>query len=304
MITNGRRMPALRAAALLLASLAASGCGTEEPSTPPARSAETAPVPATPPSEVTGSVERTLRGRPFLAERAVLDGNHLVLRDGEAFFAERSVAFFVPEDVLDGTRTLEVSGGSWSPGAPTLFLGVLEPGESLPDIEMVSSGYALRLAFDKRLLYGASFDIELLVEGEAPTRVGGTFFATRGDIRVVRGELDRSHDSVDTLHLIGREHVTRTRPGARVDELSNHGYSTGGTGYGEVTIAEGDGASTLALSYVRGDDGWRVDRELEPGSEEQAAARTPFRRLQEELSEDIGALIVEGLEETVGELLP
>ncbi|NIQ54180.1 MAG: hypothetical protein GWN85_12070, partial [Gemmatimonadetes bacterium] len=136
--------------ALAGAPLPSCGSDVEASPTAPSRAGGSEPAVAKPTPDVAfpdHPARGTLRGRPFVPDRAILDEGILTLRSGEEFFADAKVMLFLfleDDSIVPEGRRFEVDcEGSWGRGVPHVHTARRVPGERLPEHESTTCGYRL-----------------------------------------------------------------------------------------------------------------------------------------------------------------
>ena len=224
------------------------------------------------------SVKGIVRGQVFKIEQAILHDNTLTLRQGEEFFADRSI-----DIVIFGSDSLENEkikvGQNTGFGSPHLRLGIKNESEGLPDEIMVMDGYTMELIFGKANNLGIPFSIKLATNDPPRTDVNGKYFATFDDVRLTDGKVDLAYDSFDTLRHIARHYLKAKYNNLELLSDFNVSYkSHGDADYPKAGFigyeAVADGLPLIVkLQLNKDENGWRVANQL---AEDQINQAHPF----------------------------
>jgi len=120
----------------------------------------------------------TVHGTAFAVEKATFENGILEIRQGSGFFADRSIMIFtfLTDDQSPEGRSFTVKPETGF-GSPHIHMSYMIEGEGVPETEMFTSDYAMRLEFgaisDGRL----SGSIYLCVPDDAKSFVIGAFEA-------------------------------------------------------------------------------------------------------------------------------
>jgi hypothetical protein len=220
-------------------------------------------------AQITGKI----RGAEFNLDQAIMSAGTLELRQGEEFFPDLAVEVVIFDDTPGGkTFTMPPAGQGIS---PQLRLKQKAEDQNVPDTEMVLQDYQLELSFGQGQELGLPVSIHLVVD-QFETSLVGEGFATYGDIKVVDGALDTHYESLDTLKILARRHVSAGYPNLHVVKdfgttINVHGESTPSTGFVGLEARDSNGEiAILKLQFRKDSSGWEMINHLDSDQIHQA----------------------------------
>ncbi len=149
--------------------------------------------------------------------------------------------------------------------APVIELLSFDPASGgAPDIAVIKGGYWLELEVAEAHESVLRGRIRLVLPKAYQTWLVGDFVASPNGIRYVHGELDRTHDTPQTLARIGASHANsllwRWIEGApQVSRVSLQTSFEPMSGQGMVRVNLGNlGDFDLPLAFAKGESGWYV----------------------------------------------
>lgn len=148
-----------------------------------------------------------LRGEPFAPVEAELIDGVLSLRERGDFFARREVSIRLPQQP-EGALRLDVLPQDEGP-LPEVEVAWLEGERELPEARRINRGYTLHLALDPLPPNRLAGDFHLVMPPALKTTLSGRVELFTDRLRYVDGEVDRRHDSVDTIAWVVRDYLQR-----------------------------------------------------------------------------------------------
>ena len=122
-----------------------------------------------------------LSGKPFTPDKAELEGNRLIIRQGKDFFADQSIEVFLDDKSkpAEGLKLVVRPAQTWTDGTPSLHVSVGGGKGGLPDTKFVNEGYAMTLELGKADKGKSAGKIYLCLPDDQKSFLVGTFTAER-----------------------------------------------------------------------------------------------------------------------------
>ncbi|WP_028241804.1 MFS transporter [Stutzerimonas azotifigens] len=198
-----------------------------------------------------------LQGQPFRPQSAELIGGTLRLREGEGVFPRREIAIDLGAQP-DGSLALDILPQDRG-ALPQVHIGWLEEGSEQPEARRLGHGYTLHLALERVPPNRLVGDLHLVLPPDFDTLVSGRLEAFTDRLRYRDGQIDRHHDSRDTLAYVLGDYLQRrfsTRD-VRLEPLPPVAWPTSRVQL-SVTARVAGKEQTLDLGLAKGEQGWEV----------------------------------------------
>jgi hypothetical protein len=253
-----------------------------------------------------------LHGKPFTFESGVMEEGILHLCQGKEFFADLEVIvfLFLPKGEVPSGKTFTVPH---DPGlnrsTPHIHIHWKETQKGLPQYQMFTDNYTMRLTFGQMRGNMLPGTIELVLPDETKSHIAGAFTAEVRGFRFKKdGKPDLASDSFTTLDYVARQYLEKTRPGQAIKIISHYGgvlayrVPSGKPQFGctDIVYQPGDGRPTsIRLQFIKDAGVWRVYRTLNMNQLHQAhplKVPGPGDRVPEQFE----YLAAKKLEETLG----
>jgi hypothetical protein len=147
-------------------------------------------------------------GKPFAPQLGELIDGHLVLREGDDFFARRELRIQLPE-YRGGDLRLDVLPEDRE-RLPAVELNWLQPDQDLAEVRRIASGYTLHLdlqAVPPNLMRG---DFHLVLPPAYRTSLSGEVELYTNRLRYRQGRVDTRHSSQDTVAWLVADYLKRS----------------------------------------------------------------------------------------------
>ena len=178
------RSGSMTAVALLLLV----GCQAKKADTPPTGSSTATDVTGKPSADTTGQEPMTvlgpvagvIKGKPFIPEEVVFQGNSLTFRKGKEFFADMEIRVVLPIKDSSSLEATEWKSGSNKSGDPVISVSAKEAdgkGNGAP-VFVQRDEYTMTLKVTKKTTKVVEGVIDLQVRKPANTNLAGQFTAT------------------------------------------------------------------------------------------------------------------------------
>ncbi|WP_217473787.1 MFS transporter [Stutzerimonas stutzeri] len=148
-----------------------------------------------------------LDGRPFTPGTGRLVDGVLTLREGDDLFARQEVNIRLGA-ISSGALRVDVLPEDLDP-VPEIEINWMRPDQELPEARRVKSGYTLHLDLQPVPPNRLAGDFHLVLPARYHTSLSGQVELFTDGLRYRAGRVDLSHDSVDTLVYLARDHLQR-----------------------------------------------------------------------------------------------
>ncbi|MDX1694641.1 MAG: hypothetical protein R3208_12820 [Ketobacteraceae bacterium] len=213
---------------------------------------------------IDGVMGGRLFGDPVQIETVELVDGTLRFRRGEGFYPQREVAVFLGITEFDVDDRWELDVTPASTDAPIIHVSRYDARTGQLKTEVYDQGYWLELVLSDRRSNEISGFVRLLLPNEQRDFIAGNFESYTSRLRFDGDEIDRFHDSVDTLEYVAQQHLeSRFKKAVRdVSFLDTHylghvALPTGRT-VAELTLVD-NSVHTIPLALFKGEQGWTVD---------------------------------------------
>lgn len=212
-------------------------------------------------SRVSGTVE----GERFYVEHAEWLEGSLRLRDHEdALSAETEIVIDLDRNVdqLPANWRLHITPNSANP--PMVHLTRSQPGETYPSTISFNGGYRLLVELKGRDQNRLQGFVQISLPHDE-TLVGGYFNAYTNRLRFVGDHVDRSFDSIDTLHYVAEESLPQLVSGVdrivSFDQTRIHYHRGGRTASTDAGVRLANGAlETYELNFSKAGGEWYLEQ--------------------------------------------
>ena len=251
--------------------------GTPESAPAPAKPSTAAAPAARPavPSEPVIPVQPVrgdLNGKPFVVERAYIEGGRLLLMAGtDANGIGVSVQLpSKPWEVPLGKRFKYINASG--PDAPLVRVSWAGEGDAPAGQQDFRDKYTLVVELGQEKDRHVPGKFYLSVPGAPKNIVAGTFNAETRGFRIVDGKPDLTSDSTETLQYLALRDLLKDDPDKNLSEihfpdvrLSDAASGANRTGYLEMVYREADAAPvTQRMQFVKDKGEWRLAGTLKP----------------------------------------
>ena len=215
-----------------------------------------------------------LDGRPFNPQVGSFIDGVLTLREGDQLFARQEVSIRLGAK-SSGAVQVDVLPEDVDP-VPEIEINWMRPEQELPEARRVRSGYTLHLDLQPVPPNKLAGDFHLVLPAHYQTSLSGHVELFTDDLRYQAGQVDLTHDSVDTLAYVARDHLQRrfeTRA-VTIETVAPVSFPVSSLVL-SVQAEIKDAPSLFELSISKGDQGWAVDDDTYPPLRD--AVETPSR---------------------------
>ncbi len=204
-----------------------------------------------------------LDGRPFNPRVARLMDGVLTLREGDELFARQEVSIRLGA-APPGALQVDVLPQDVSP-VPEIEINWMRPEQELPEARRIQSGYTLHLDLRPVPPNKLAGEFHLVLPARYHTNLSGHVELFTDGLRYRAGQVDLSHDSVDTLTHLAREHLQRRSETRAVTVESLAPVSFPASMMILSVQAEVNGSpDRFELDIQKGDEGWTVNDDTYP----------------------------------------
>lgn len=157
--------------------------------------------------ELSMNIKGQLNGRAFAPQQGEFINGVLTLREGQGFFARQEVIVRLREPV-DGALRVDVLPDDAGP-LPEVEIAWLSRDRELPESRRLDRGYTLHLDLEPVAPNKLSGDFHLVLPPHYQTSLNGSVELFTNRLRYRNGEVDRRHDSQDTLAFVIEDYLQR-----------------------------------------------------------------------------------------------
>ena len=157
--------------------------------------------------ELSMNIKGQLNGRAFAPQQGEFINGVLTLREGQGFFARQEVIVRLREPV-DGALRVDVLPDDAGP-LPEVEIAWLSRDRELPESRRLDRGYTLHLDLEPVAPNKLSGDFHLVLPPHYQTSLNGNVELFTNRLRYRNGEVDRRHDSQDTLAFVIEDYLQR-----------------------------------------------------------------------------------------------
>lgn len=169
------------------------------------------------PAELAIDLQGELNGAPFQPQQGELIEGVLSLREGTDFYALRELNIRLLQPV---TGPVRINVLPQDEGAlPEIELNWLLPEQDLPEARRLSRGYTLQLELQPQAPNRLVGDFHLVLPPRFKTSLSGRVELFSDRLRYRDGEVDRSHDSRDTIAYVLQDYLQRRFASRDVEAL-------------------------------------------------------------------------------------
>lgn len=213
--------------------------------------------------ELAMSLHGQLHGKAFKPHVGRYRDGVLVLREGDELFARQEVTIrlgAVPSEAVE----VDVLPGDAGP-LPEVEISWMGIEQELPEARRVQSGYTLHLDLQPEppnKLVGA---FHLVLPAHYQTSLSGRVELLTNDLRYRDGQVDLTHDAMDTIEYLVKDHLQRrfkTRS-VNVKTLSPVHFPTLQADLSVQAVVDGE-SKPFELDITKGKQGWAIVNDVYP----------------------------------------
>ena len=160
-----------------------------------------------PVAELAMALRGQLHDQPFAPSEGELINNRLLLREDGDFFARKEVSIYLP-NYSRGALTLDVAPDLRG-AVPVVEIAWLSPDQELPEARRLTHGYTLHLDLKPLAPNKLAGDFHLVLPKRYGTVLSGRIEVFTDQLRYKDGQVDRQHDSRDTLIFVLNDYLRR-----------------------------------------------------------------------------------------------
>ncbi|WP_313506080.1 MFS transporter [Stutzerimonas kunmingensis] len=152
-------------------------------------------------------VRGELNGRRFAPQQGELINGVLNLREGKGFFARQEVTIRLREPI-EGALRIDVLPDDIG-ALPEVEIAWLNPDQELPETRRLDRGYTLHLDLQPVAPNKLRGGFHLVLPPQFDTSITGVIELYTDRLRYLDGQVDRRHDSRDTLAFVIEDYLQR-----------------------------------------------------------------------------------------------
>ncbi|MCQ4295115.1 MFS transporter [Pseudomonas stutzeri] len=152
-------------------------------------------------------VRGKLNGRKFTPQQGEAIKGVLTLREGQGFFARQEVTIRLREPV-EGALRVDVLPDDLG-ALPEVEIAWLNPDQELPETRRLDRGYTLHLNLQPVAPNKLRGDFHLILPPQYETSLTGVVELDTDRLRYLDGQVDRRHDSRETLAFVIEDYLQR-----------------------------------------------------------------------------------------------
>ncbi|EWC42508.1 MFS transporter [Pseudomonas stutzeri] len=214
-------------------------------------------LPAQVEPELSLKIRGQLNGHAFAPQQGELINGVLTLREGQGFFARQEVIIRLREPFDEALRVDVLPDDIGA--LPEVEIAWLSNDQELPETRRLDRGYTLHLDLQPVAPNKLVGDFHLVLPSQYETSLNGVVELFTDRLRYRNGQVDRRHDSRDTLAFVIGDYLQRRHASRDVslqampvvtlpaDELEL-----------EVPARVGGELQSLTLRLFKGEQGWQV----------------------------------------------
>lgn len=213
---------------------------------------------------IDGLIGGRLFGEPIAIETVELVDGALRFKKGNGFFPQKEVAIYLGITAYEVDGEWELDLNPTSENVPTIHVSEYQARQGKIKTQVIDGGYWLELHLSDRRQNQLSGFVRLLLPGDKKDFIAGNFESYTSRLRYVGDDVDRFHDSNDTVEYVAGQHLASRFKKAvkKVSFIDTHYMAHVAIPHAE-TIAELhliDGSvHTIPLALFKGEQGWTVD---------------------------------------------
>lgn len=213
---------------------------------------------------IDGVMGGRLFGDPIRIESVELVDGILRFKKGDGFYPQREVAIFLGITEYDVDDRWELNVNPTTAKSPIIHVSRYDARSGKLKTRVFDQGYWLELVLTDRRDNEVSGFVRLLLPNEKRDFIAGNFESYTSRLRFSGSEVDRFHDSVDTIEYVANQHLeTRFKQAVKdVSFMDTHYLAHMAVPAGK-TIAQlkliDNSVHTITLDLFKGEQGWTVD---------------------------------------------
>ncbi|EXF43006.1 major facilitator superfamily permease [Pseudomonas sp. BAY1663] len=214
-------------------------------------------LPAQVQPELSIGLRGQLNGRAFKPQQGEFINGVLTLREGQGFFARQEVTIRLPEPV-EGALRLDVLPDDVG-ALPEVEIAWLGPEQELPETRRLDRGYTLHLDLLPEPPNRLKGDFHLVLPPQYRTSLNGDVELFSDRLRYRNGQVDRRHDSRDTIAYVVTNYLQRRHASPDVELQSLPALVLPANELAlEVQATVKGQAQAFALQLGKNEQGWYV----------------------------------------------
>ena len=230
--------------------------------------------------ELAMSVRGKLNGREFAPQRGEIINGVLTLREGQGFFARQEVTIRLRER-FEGALRMDVLPDDIGT-LPEVEIAWLSQDQQLPESRRLDRGYTLHLDLQPVAPNKLRGDFHLVLPPQFETSLTGVVELYTDRLRYLDGQVDRRHDSRDTVVFVIEDYLQRRHASRQVTLETVPTFTLPADELELDVQAQIKGErQTFSLRLGKSEQGWQVKGDDYPPLAESVDAVVPARKTTE-----------------------
>jgi hypothetical protein len=202
-------------------------------------------------------VRGKLNGREFTPQQGEVINGVLTLREGQGFFARQEVTIRLPQR-FEGALRVDVLPDDVG-ALPEVEIAWLSPDQELPETRRLDRGYTLHLDLQPVAPNKLRGDFHLVLPPQFETSLTGVVELYSDRLRYQNGQVDRRHDSRDTVAFVIEDYLQRRHASREVILESMPSFTLPADELElEVQAKVRGEQQTFTLRLGKSEQGWQV----------------------------------------------
>lgn len=225
-------------------------------------------------------VRGKLNGREFTLQQGEVINGVLTLREGQGFFARQEVTIRLPQR-FEGALRVDVLPDDVG-ALPEVEIAWLSPDQELPETRRLDRGYTLHLDLQPVAPNKLRGDFHLVLPPQFETSLTGVVELYSDRLRYQNGQVDRRHDSRDTVAFVIEDYLQRRHASREVILESMPSFTLPADELELEVQAQVRGEQqTFTLRLGKSEQGWQVKGDDYPPLAEPVEAVAAARNVPE-----------------------
>ncbi|AHY43273.1 MFS transporter [Stutzerimonas decontaminans] len=225
-------------------------------------------------------VRGKLNGREFTPQQGEVINGVLTLREGQGFFARQEVTIRLPQR-FEGALRVDVLPDDVG-ALPEVEIAWLSPDQELPETRRLDRGYTLHLDLQPVAPNKLRGDFHLVLPPQFETSLTGVVELYSDRLRYQNGQVDRRHDSRDTIAFVIEDYLQRRHASREVILESMPSFTLPADELElEVQAKVRGEQQTFTLRLGKSEQGWQVKGDDYPPLAEPVEAVAAARNVPE-----------------------
>jgi hypothetical protein len=202
-------------------------------------------------------VRGKLNGREFAPQQGEVINGVLTLREGQGFFARQEVTIRLRQG-FEGALRIDVLPDDVG-SLPEVEIAWLSPDQELPETRRLDRGYTLHLNLQPVAPNKLRGDFHLVLPPQFETSLTGVVELYTDRLRYHNGQVDRRHDSRDTVAFVVEDYLQRRHASRHVtlESMPSFGLPADELELEVQAQVKGE-RQTFTLRLGKGEQGWQV----------------------------------------------